>query len=142
MDLILVTSPDSGRAAMAAAFFNLLVTPSLACSIAAVAEPNTTIPPLVTTAFDELATGRPLLPPSRLTTELGGWAAEIIYVGCSPSSFPVGGIRASEWDIPDPTHQPVEEIRAIRDAIQRCAATLLRERGWSRELSTGSRLVC
>ena len=135
MDLILVTSPDPGRAAMATAFLNWLVTPSLACSIGAVPDPKIEIPPLVTTAFEELATGRPLLPPSRLTAELGAWAAEIIYVGCSPSTFPPGAIRATEWDIPDPTHQPVEEIRAIRDAIYRCAWTLLGERGWSRDLS-------
>jgi protein-tyrosine-phosphatase len=136
MDLIIVTSPDPGRAAMATAFFNLLVTPSLACSIGAVPEPNIAIPPLVTTAFEELATDRPLLPPSRLTAELGAWAAEIIYVGCSQSAFPHGGIPATEWDIPDPTHQPLEEVRAIRDTIYRCAWTLLRERGWARDLST------
>jgi arsenate reductase len=129
MELILVTSPDCGRAAMAAAFFNGLVTPSIACSIAAVPDPQMPIDPLVKAAFEELDTGRALLHPSRLTAELVAWGMELIHLGAASRSF---GFRNTEWDIADPAGQPIEEIRAIRDAIQRNVETLLAERGWLR----------
>src|SRR5262245_51899784 len=135
MELILVTSPDPGRAAMAAALFNANVTPSVACAIATVLEPGHRFDPAVVEAFEELDTGRLLLPPTRLTAELAVRAAEIISMGWGTTAIPSGGVPVTEWDIPDPTDQPLEEVRGVCDAIQRSVESFLRDRHWTGHLS-------
>ena len=132
MELILVSSPDSGRAAMAAAFFNALVIPSLACSIAAVPDPHLPIQPLVRRAFELLPTGRPLLPPTRLTDEFGSCAGQIVHIGATPGSSPARDEREVDWEIPDPTGEPIEGVVAIRDAIHARVQALLQTRQWLR----------
>ena len=127
-----MSSPDSGRAAMAAAFFNALVIPSLACSIAAVPDPHVPIQPLVRSAFELLPTGRPLLPPTRLTDEFGSCAGQIVRIGAAAASSPARDGCEVDWEIPDPTGEPIEKVVAIRDAIHARVQGLLRTRQWLR----------
>jgi arsenate reductase (thioredoxin) len=133
MELIIFTSPDAGRSAMAAAFFNALVTPSIACAIAAIPDPELPIDPVVVASFEALNLGRSLRPPCRFTEQLGVWAAEIIHVGSTSASFEIGGVRTLEWDIADPRKHGLEEVSAIRDWIRHCVETHLREKEWLRE---------
>ena len=120
---------------MAAAFINNLVNPAMVCAIAAVSEPQIAIGPVTRAAFDEVRPSQVLRSPSRLTTELAGWAREIIHVGLPPTSFQVEGVPSLGWDIPDPTKAPLQAVRVIRDAIRQRVETLLRERGWLRTSS-------
>lgn len=131
MDLIIFTSPDAGRAAMAAAFFNALATPSIACAIAAVRDPQPPIDSLVVTSFDALNLGR-LLPPSRFTDQLEACAGQIIHVGIMTRSFPTRDDKTIEWDVDSPKHQPPGGIAGIRDGIGRRVEAYLREKCWLR----------
>jgi hypothetical protein len=133
MELIIFTSPDAGRAAMAAAFFNDLATPAVACALAAVPDPDVSIEAQVAAGFDELRLGRSLLPPSRFTAQLGAWAAEIIQVGITTRSFPIRDVRTVEWDIASPTRRPLAEVKAIRDAIRDSVEGYLRRKQWLRD---------
>ena len=132
MELIIFTSPDAGRAALAAAFFNALVDPSIACSIAAVPDPAVPVDPVVAASFDALKSGRFLMRPCRFTEQLGAWAAEIIHVGSRSASFRVDGVPILEWDVPDPRKQPFE-VDGIRDWVCHRVEAHLREKGWLRD---------
>jgi protein-tyrosine-phosphatase len=61
----------------------------------------------------ELADRRPQL----LTRELAERADVVVTMGCGDACPYIPGRRYVEWDLPDPQGRPVEEVRAIRDAV-------------------------
>ena len=49
----------------------------------------------------------------------------IITMGCGDACPAYPGKRCLDWDLPDPARKSVEEIRPIRDEIDRQVRTLL-----------------
>jgi arsenate reductase len=48
------------------------------------------------------------------------WAEVVVTMGCGEDACPVlPGKRYVDWNLPDPLGRPVEEVRALRDDIQR-----------------------
>jgi arsenate reductase len=48
------------------------------------------------------------------------WADVVVTMGCGEDACPVlPGKRYVDWNLPDPIGRPVEEVRALRDDIQR-----------------------
>jgi len=48
------------------------------------------------------------------------WADMVVTMGCGEDACPVlPGKRYVDWNLPDPSGRPVEEVRALRDDIQR-----------------------
>jgi protein-tyrosine-phosphatase len=48
------------------------------------------------------------------------WAEVVVTMGCGEDACPVlPGKRYVDWNLPDPSGRPVEEVRALRDDIQR-----------------------
>lgn len=133
MELVIFTSSDASRAAMAAAFLNALVHPALACAIAAIPDPSVAIDAGVEASFNDLGLDRQLIRPARFTTQLGERAAEVIHVGKSVRPPWLDGIEALEWDVPDPRKFGPDEIAAIRDALRRRIEEHLHEKHWMRE---------
>jgi hypothetical protein len=131
MELVLFISSEGGHAALAAGFFNALVKPWVACAISATPDPAA-LDRNVVAAFQEVHGDRSLLPPSRLSTELAGWAAEVVQVGRMPSWFQMEGIRAREWDVGGPERERTLGLRTVRDAIRGQVTALLREKTWLR----------
>jgi len=71
----------------------------------------------------ELANRRPQL----LTHELAEEADVLVTMGCGDACPYIPGKRYVDWELPDPKGRPLEDIRAIREEIQRRVATLTLE---------------
>jgi arsenate reductase len=53
------------------------------------------------------------------------WADVVITMGCGEDACPVlPGKRYTDWNLPDPSGRPIEEVRAVRDEIERRVAQL------------------
>ena len=63
--------------------------------------------------------------PHRLTTELAEWADVVVTMGCGDQCPVIPGKRYIDWELGDPQGKPVNEVRQIRDEIQRRVAALL-----------------
>jgi arsenate reductase (thioredoxin) len=53
------------------------------------------------------------------------WADLVVTMGCGDECPVLPGKRYVDWNLQDPTGQPVEEVRAIRDEIEQRVASLL-----------------
>jgi arsenate reductase (thioredoxin) len=133
MELVIFTSADRSRAAIAAAVFNALVAPSQAVAIPAVRDPGAPPEEDLGTVLRELAPQILIADPARLTHQLTEQASLVVFVGCSPDFFPVNGVPHVEWSIPAPRLTPVAKARVVRDSILRSVEELLRARKWTRE---------
>ena len=58
--------------------------------------------------------------PRRIEQDDVEWAEVVVTMGCGEDACPVlPGKRYVDWNLPDPSGRPVEEVRALRDDIQR-----------------------
>jgi arsenate reductase len=65
--------------------------------------------------------------PRKLDAEALRWA-DVAVSACSGEACPVApGLRRLSWDLPDPKHLPLEEVRPIRDEIKRLVNDLVDE---------------
>jgi arsenate reductase (thioredoxin) len=65
--------------------------------------------------------------PQLLTRELAQRADIVVTMGCGDQCPFIPGKRYLDWDLPDPAHRPVDEVRATRDEINRRVQILLAE---------------
>jgi arsenate reductase (thioredoxin) len=65
--------------------------------------------------------------PQLLTSELAEPADLVITVGCGDECPYIPGKRYIDWDLTDPAGRPVDEVRAVRDEIDRRVRALLNE---------------
>jgi arsenate reductase len=56
------------------------------------------------------------------------WADVVVTMGCGDECPYLPGKRYVDWDLPDPAGRPLEEVRAVRDDIERRVAALIAER--------------
>jgi arsenate reductase len=63
--------------------------------------------------------------PTRLLDETVRAADVVVTMGCGDECPFYPGKRYEDWDLPDPSGRPLEEIRAIRDEIRRRVEGLL-----------------
>jgi arsenate reductase (thioredoxin) len=47
------------------------------------------------------------------------WADVVVTMGCGDACPVLPGKRYLDWNLPDPVGRPVDEVRALRDDIQR-----------------------
>ena len=47
------------------------------------------------------------------------WADVVVSMGCGDACPVLPGKRYLDWNLPDPVGRPVDEVRALRDDIQR-----------------------
>ena len=71
--------------------------------------------------------------PRPLTDDVAGEADVIVTMGCGDSCPYVPGKRYIDWDLPDPSGRPLEEVRAIRDEIAARVGRLIEMLDHSRE---------
>ncbi len=57
--------------------------------------------------------------PQALTDELAAWADVVVTMGCGDECPYIPGKRYLDWDLPDPSAKPLEEVRRTRDDIAR-----------------------
>jgi arsenate reductase len=63
--------------------------------------------------------------PSKLEDEAVREADVVVTMGCGDACPIYPGKRYEDWDLPDPAGKPVEEVRTIRDEIERRVRGLL-----------------
>jgi arsenate reductase (thioredoxin) len=92
-------------------------------------DPGAAAHPQVVAALRELGIDAGDHRPRKLDDEALAWADVAVSV-CSEEVCPVTpGVRAIRWVLPDPKGLPLEEVRPIRDEIERRVDGLLSELG-------------
>lgn len=87
--------------------------------------PAERVHPEVVEAMRELGTDLGDRTPRRLSDADAEWADVVVTMGCGDECPYIPGKRYLDWDLPDPKGQPLEEVRATRDEIERRVAALL-----------------
>jgi arsenate reductase (thioredoxin) len=121
--LLFVCNHNAGRSQMAQALFERHG-PADVHAESAGTEPAPEIWPPVVEVMREIGLDLSERTPKQLTVEMQQHADWAVTMGCDDACPHVPSIVA-EWDIPDPAGRPLEEVRAIRDQIQRQVRELI-----------------
>jgi arsenate reductase (thioredoxin) len=89
--------------------------------------PADQINPAVVVAMDEIGVDLSKEFPKPLTTDVVRAADVVITMGCGDACPIFPGKRYLDWDLPDPNGRSVEDVRPIRDEIDRRVRQLLTE---------------
>jgi len=65
--------------------------------------------------------------PRPLTHELVRWPDVVITMGCGDACPVIPGKRYVDWELSDPKDLPLDEVRAIRDDIERRIVELVKD---------------
>jgi arsenate reductase len=123
---------NAGRSQMAAAWFNALADPARARAMSAGTEPAPRAHPEVIAVMAEAGFDLSAAPTTKLTPEVAGSASMLITMGCGAQCPVVPGVTRDDWPLEDPKGQPIEAVRAIRDAIRARVQVLVEKQGWAR----------
>ena len=127
--VLFVCKHNSGRSQMARALLTRLSGGSVAADSAGIA-PAPTVNPMVVDAMGEVGIDVSGRAPKSLTRDVVDLEDRVIAMGCSlDEARPAAGVDTEDWDLPDPAGRPIEEIRRIRDTIERRVIELLAELG-------------
>ncbi len=119
---------NAGRSQIAAAFFGALADPARARAVSAGTQPAARVHPEVVAAMLEVGIDLQAARPTLLTPGLARDALLLVTMGCGEACPAVPGLRREDWPLPDPKGQPLDAVRAIRDAIRdRVRALVVRE---------------
>jgi protein-tyrosine-phosphatase len=89
--------------------------------------PASDINPVVVEAMAEIGLDITKEYPKPLTDDVVRDADAVITMGCGDACPIYPGKRYLDWDLPDPAGRSLEEIRPIREEIDRRVVALLRE---------------
>ena len=101
--------------------------------------PPQSVNPLVVRAMKERGVDISANKPKMLTTQMINEASLVITMGCSVESVCPRPMLAKmqkkliDWDLEDPKGKPIQEIRRIRDEIERRVLTLSEQSGFGAE---------
>jgi arsenate reductase len=90
-------------------------------------QPAERVHPPVVEAMHELGIDLSQRVPRKLGQEDADWADVVVTMGCGDACPYIPGKRYLDWELPDPSGRPLEEVRAIRDEIVRRVDTLVYE---------------
>lgn len=119
---------NSGRSQMAEAIFNHFAK-GKAKAMSAGTQPGAEVNPLAIQALSEIGVPTNGLHPKMLTREMLQQSNRVITMGCGvQESCPalLHGIN-EDWGLDDPSGQPIEKVREIRDQIVVLVKKLLQE---------------
>jgi arsenate reductase (thioredoxin) len=125
-EVLFVCVHNAGRSQMAAALLDHYAQGSVDVRSAG-SEPADRINPSVVEAMAEVGIDISKELPKPLTDRAVREADAVITMGCGDACPFYPGKRYLDWDLPDPAGRPIEEIRPIRDEIDRRVRTLLDE---------------
>jgi arsenate reductase len=125
-EVLFVCVHNAGRSQMAAALLDHHAAGRVHVRSAGSA-PIDEIHPAVVAAMDEVGLDLSREFPKPLTTEAVEAADVVVTMGCGDACPVFPGKRYLDWELPDPSGKPVEEVRRIRDEIDRRVRELLNE---------------
>ena len=125
-EVLFVCVHNAGRSQMAAALLDHHARGRVHVRSAGSA-PADAVNPAVVAAMDELGLDLSREFPKPLTDEAARAADVLVTMGCGDACPVYPGKRYLDWELPDPHGKGVEEVRAIRDEIDRRVRALLAE---------------
>jgi protein-tyrosine-phosphatase len=128
--VLFVCKANRGRSVMSRALFERAAAGRhRALSAGSEATPEGGPHPEVVEAMRELGVDVSAQRPRRLTTELAAEADAVITMGCGDACPVIPGRKQlrEDWDLADPKDRPLDEVRAIRDEIERRVRELVAE---------------
>ncbi len=127
--VVFVCVHNSGRSQMAEAFFSRLAK-GRAKAYSAGTQPADWVDPGVVQVMREVGIDISANKPKMLTFEMVEKADRMITMGCGAEAAavcPASFIETEDWALDDPHGQPVEQVRRIRDEIERRVTKLVAE---------------
>jgi protein-tyrosine-phosphatase len=125
-EVLFVCVENAGRSQMAAALLDRRANGRVRVRSAG-SEPADQINPVVVDAMAELGIDVATQLPTPLTAEAVRAADVVVTMGCGDACPIYPGRRYLDWDLEDPAGRPLEQVRPIRDEIDRRVATLVDE---------------
>ncbi len=122
--VLFVCVHNAGRSQMAAALLDLHAAGSVRV-LSAGSEPADAVHPAVLEAMAERSIDLYDAVPKRLDDEAVREADVVVTMGCGDACPVYPGKRYEDWELPDPGGKSVEEVRPIRDEIDRRVRSLL-----------------
>jgi arsenate reductase len=89
--------------------------------------PADEIQPAVREAMAEVGIDLGDVVPTKLEADTVERSDVVITMGCGDACPVFPGVRYLDWELPDPAGKPIEDVRAIRDDIDRRVADLVAE---------------
>lgn len=118
---------NSGRSQMAAEFLNKLSNGEVAAESAGTI-PDEKVNPTAAKVMLEKGIDISKNRPKMLTQEMVDGANRVITMGCAmDEACPAVFVPSEDWGLDDPKGKPIEEVRKIRDLIERKVKALLGE---------------
>jgi arsenate reductase (thioredoxin) len=117
-EVMFVCVHNAGRSQMAAAFLERLSGDTIRVRSCGT-QPGDSINPGVVKAMREVDIDLSERRPRPLEDELVREADVVVTMGCGDECPIYPGKRYEDWDLPDPSGRSLEEIREIRDSIER-----------------------
>ena len=114
--VLFVCLHNAGRSQMSRALFDR-ATPGRHAAESAGTDPAERVHPEVVEAMGELGIDVSAQRPRRLTREMAERADVVVTMGCGDECPYIPGKRYIDWELPDPSGLPLEQVRAIRDDI-------------------------
>jgi arsenate reductase (thioredoxin) len=111
---------NAGRSQMAQAFYERLGGEARSAG----SRPEREVHPEVVEAMLERGIDVSRRTPRGIAPEDVEWAEVVVTMGCGDACPVLPGKRYVDWNLPDPAGRPLDEVRAVRDEIERLTATL------------------
>lgn len=124
--VLFVCVHNAGRSQMAASLLDHHAAGSVTVRSAG-STPADEINPAVVAVMQEVGIDLSKEFPKPLTTDAVEGADVVITMGCGDACPIFPGKRYLDWELPDPSGKPVEDVRPIRDAIDVRVRALLAE---------------
>ena len=123
--ILFVCVHNSGRSQMAEAFFNRMASGG-ATALSAGTQPGEQVNPTVVQAMAELGMDLSRQRPQVLTQAMLDEAERVITMGCIvEEACPANLVPTEDWALEDPKGKPLEEVREIRNEVQRRVEALV-----------------
>jgi arsenate reductase (thioredoxin) len=125
-EVLFVCVHNAGRSQMAAALLDHHASGRVVVRSAG-STPAAEINPAVVAVMGEIGLDLSKEFPKPLTTDAVESADVVVTMGCGDACPVFPGKRYLDWELPDPAGKPVDEVRPIRDEIDRRVWALLAE---------------
>jgi arsenate reductase (thioredoxin) len=122
--VLFVCHQNAGRSQMSQALF-IRSAAGAHQALSAGTTPARQVHPEVIQVMNELGIDLSDRTPQRLTCELAEQADLVITMGCGDQCPYIPGKRYIDWELPDPSGQPISRVREIRDEIAQHVDALL-----------------
>jgi arsenate reductase len=116
--VLFVCVHNAGRSQMAAALLDRVGEGRIAVRSAGT-EPSDRLNPVVVEAMREVGIDLARERPKLLSAETVASSDVAITMGCGDACPVLPGVRYEDWELADPAGKPIEEVRRIRDEIER-----------------------